>query len=212
MGKARHIFISFISMTIFASPVMAAKAVKVIEPLSTSLVGKSKASSVTVSLNEATRENFAKLEQKAAEKRKMAGLAVFEKSMANASRPSPEQYSTLPIEAMMPLVIEDTLNEWGLRSGRGVAISVVLDTLKTADGGMMLLIGSTDQLAGTVKISDPENNEALGEFYVDVLNARGGWLGAAMRGSGVREKLAAEFAKRIAQQLSGTKSKPKAAS
>ena len=42
-------------------------------------------------------------------------------------------------------------------------------------------------------------------FYVDVLNVRAGMLGLAMRGSGVREKLAAEFAKHVAEQLSGGK-------
>jgi len=201
--------LSFILMTTIAVPAPAAKAVKVIEPLSTTIIGKSKASSVIVTLNEATRQNFAKLEQKAAEKRAAAQLDPIESAAALTTRPSRDEYSTLPIQMMMPLVVEDTLAEWGLGSGRAIKIAIELDTLKTANGGMMLLVGSSDQLAGTVTISDAESGEALGQFYVDVLNARGGLLGAAMRGSGVREKLADEFAKRIAQQLSGSKSKPK---
>jgi hypothetical protein len=44
-----------------------------------------------------------------------------------------------------------------------------------------------------------------------VLNTSAGLLGLAIRGAGVREKLATAFAGQIAVQLSGSKHKPKVA-
>ena len=66
---------------------------------------------------------------------------------------------------------------------------------------MMLLAGSNDQLAGSVELSDAATGEKLGQFYVDVINSHSGLLGMALRGGGVREKLAQEFANHIARQL-----------
>ena len=199
-------------LLVAAAPVNAGRAVKIIEPLATGVVGNCQVVDVKVTLNDATRANFAKLEAKAAKKRADAGLSPVGPATTLTERPTEKQYATLPIEQMMPLIVQDAMAEWRLSKGRPVKLTIELDTLKTADGGMMMLIGSTDQLAGTVTVTDAQNGQSQGQFYVDVLNGRGGLAGIAMRGSGVREKLAAEFSKRIAQQLTGSKSKAKAKS
>ncbi|MBX2835034.1 MAG: hypothetical protein KTR28_08700, partial [Micavibrio sp.] len=43
--------------------------------------------------------------------------------------------------------------------------------------------------------------ELVSEFYVDVLKGTGGLLGLAVRGGGVREKLSAQFAEYIGDNL-----------
>jgi hypothetical protein len=58
-----------------------------------------------------------------------------------------------------------------------------------------------------VDVIDAADGSRLGEFYVDVLNYQGGWLAMAIRGSGVREKMATTFANQIADQLNGGKMK-----
>ncbi len=188
-----------------------AKAVKVIEPLASGLAGNVTVAGTTVVVGETARVNLAKLETKAAEKRVAAKLAPFDPAAPVSARPPAEVYETLPLTTMMPLEVEDVTREWGLVAGRAVKLTITLDTVKTANAAMALLIASSDQLAGTVAVSDAASGAKLGEFYVDVLNTHGGWLGMAVRGSGVREKLAGEFAKHIAEQLSGLKHKPKAA-
>lgn len=133
--------------------------------------------------------------------------AVVRTSPAPALRPAKDQYDTLPFAQMFPLVIEDVTREWGLAKGRPIKLSITVDTLKTANAGMAILFGSSDQLAGMVAISDPATNEKLGSFYIDVLNAHSGLMGLAMRGAGIREKLAEEFALQTSRVLTGRKSK-----
>lgn len=200
--------LAFLALSLASSPVCA-KAVKIIQPLAAGVAGANHVIETRVALNELTRAKFAKLEEKAAGKRVAAGLAPVDPAAPVAARPVADEYATLPIAQMMPLVVEDELAGWGLTGGRAVKLLIELDTLKTADAAMAILFSSTDQLAGVVTVTDAATGETLGQFYVDVLNARGGMLGLAMRGSGVREKLAAEFAKRVGQTLSGSKSRPK---
>jgi hypothetical protein len=113
---------------------------------------------------------------------------------------------------MFPLVIEDVTREWGLTSGRQVKLKVTVDTLKTEDAGMAILLGSSDQLAGIVEVVDAAEGTSLGSFYIDVINSHGGLGGLALRGSGVRESLSEEFGLETSRVLTGRKSKtPKAA-
>ena len=194
---------------IFASATPAlARAVKIVEPFTTGVVGHVRIQSTSVTLNEVTRSKFDKLEAKAAAKRAEAKLPPLDPASTAAERPPRDAYPTLPIARMFPLVVEDEAQNWRLNGERAVKLDVEFDTLKTADAGMAMLLGSTDQLAGTVNVADANTGEKLGAFYVDVLNARGGLLGLALRGAGVREKLAFEFSKRIVQTLSGSKAKP----
>ncbi len=188
----------------------AARSVKVTQPVPAELIGASHVVEMRVTLSDAVKANFEKLEQKAAEKRAAAGLTLVSADAPVGDRPKAEHYATLPITQMMPLVLEDTAREWGLTSGRPIRLTVELDTLKTADAGMAMLLGSSDQLAGLVTVSDPATGEKLGEMYIDVINSRSGLMGLAMRGSGVREKLAAEFSDKVMKKLAGKRKKVRA--
>ena len=185
----------------------AARSVKAMQAFPAELVGAARIVETRVVLSEAVKANFEKLEQKAAEKRAAAGLQPVAANQAFAARPTEQEYATLPITRMMPLVVEDTAREWGLVAGRPIRVTIELDTLKTADAGMAMLLGSSDQLAGMVTITDPATDQKLGEYYIDVLNGRAGLLGLAMRGSGVREKLAAEFSDKLMKELAGKRKK-----
>jgi hypothetical protein len=205
-------FFILAALALVASSPAIGKAVKPVQPLPSDYIGKSMIVETRVTLNDITRANFDKLEAKAAEKRAEAGLPVAAKEFAPGERPKPDDYSTLPIAQMFPLMLEDVAKDWGMTSGKGVRIAVEFDSLKTANAGAAMLFGSSDQLAGLVTVTDAESGKKIGEYYVDVLNQRSGLLGLALRGSGVREKLAAEFSKRLVQTLSGQKKKAKGAS
>lgn len=200
------------SLALAVSSPATGKAVKPIQPLPAEYIGKMMIVETRVTLSDVTRANFDKLEAKAAEKRAAAGLPVVPKDFASGERPKPDDYSTLPIARMFPLMLEDVAKDWGFASGKAIRISVEFDSLKTANAGAAIFIGSSDQLAGLVTVNDAETGKKIGEYYVDVLNQRNGLFGLALRGSGVREKLAAEFSKRLVQTLSGSKKKIKAAS
>ncbi len=198
--------IAFCAALVIASPALS-KTVKILQPLTPGIVGALQIVETRVALNDATKENFEKLEAKAARKRAEAGLSAGAE-VTTGARPTPEQYATLPVVQMFPLVVEDEARAWGLTNGRQVRLNVTFDTLKTADAGMAMLLGSSDQLAGQVDVEDAGSGEKLGAFYIDIINMRAGLMGLALRGSGVREKLATEFSKRLVQQLSGAKRKP----
>lgn len=114
-----------------------------------------------------------------------------------------------PSSKMLEFVVKDTTREWGLNSGQPLKLAVEIDTLKTANAAMAMLAASSDQLSGTVTVMDAATSAKVGEFYVDVINSHGGLLGLAMRGGGIREKLAEEFALHISRQLTGRKNKTK---
>lgn len=190
-----------VALTLVAAQPLAAKALKIVTPLAAGVVGANHVVAVDVTVGEAAAKTVAALEAKAAAKRSAAGLSPADPAAGEATDP----YATLPLARMLPLEIRDVTTKWGLTGGRAVKLAVTVDTLKTADAGMAMLLGSADQLAGLVSVSDADTGAALGEFYVDVVNFRSGMLGLALRGSGVREKLAAEFAKHIGEALSGQK-------
>lgn len=210
-----------------------AKSRKVIDPLDPAIVAAHQVVAVEVVIAPTASETFAKLEKIASEKRVAAGLtpvvdapvvAVTAEATAAATvtdAPAPvalaaprapqDEYATLPFARMFPLVMEDVTREWGLTGGRPVKLKVTVDTLKTANAGMALLFGSADQLAGLVEVTDPATGAKLGSFYIDVINSHGGLAGLAMRGAGIREKLAEEFGLEASRVLTGRKSKtPKA--
>ncbi|WP_174297133.1 hypothetical protein [Sphingomonas bacterium] len=204
----RKLVLAALPLVFLATPAPAAKVVKVVQPLEAGLAGNVNVVSTTVVVGDTAKPIADKLEAKAAEKRAAAGLPESG-GRAPDARPTSDTYATLPLTTMMPLEVEDVTRDWKLVAGRAVSLSITIDSIKTANGGVMLLIGSTDELAGMVDVLDAATGAKLGEFYVDVLNAHAGMLGAMMRGSGIREKLAAEFSRHIAEQLSGSRHKPK---
>ena len=178
------------------------KPVKIVHPVAASIRNASMISDVEVALSPLAREVMDRFEAKAAEKRAEAGLPAADPSAEPTNVPD-GQYDTLPFAQMFELVVKDVARDKGLTTGRPLRVKVEIDTLKTANAGMTILAGSSDQLAGQVEIVDAQSGERLGEFYVDVINAHSGLLGLAMRGGGVREKLANEFAGHIVKQLTG---------
>lgn len=116
--------------------------------------------------------------------------------------------AALPFEVMMDRMMREVAAEWRLVSGRAVKLVVEVDELAVA-GTAGAFVGQRDRLAGSVFVRDAENGAALGQLYVDVDNANAGLIGVAARGGGVREKLAEEFATRVARQLSGRTAKPR---
>lgn len=181
------------------------KAVDVIQPVSASIRNAAMVDKVEVRLSSLAAERMEKFEKDAQEKRIAAGLAPVDPAVAVVEATPRDEWSTLPFAQMMELVVKDVTRDRGLTSGRPLRIAVEIDTLKTANAGMALLAGSSDQLAGTVQVLDGVSGEKLGEYYVDVINSHSGLLGLALRGGGVREKLATEFAGHIARQLTSKK-------
>ena len=180
------------------------KPVEVLQPIPAALQNASMVSDVEVTLSPLATEAMAKFEEKARQKRAEAGLAAVD-AAAEPAAAKRDEYATLPFAQMFELVVKDVTRDAGLTSGRPLKLAVEMDTLKTANAGMALLAGSSDQLAGKVSLHDPQSGEKLGEFYVDVINSHSGLLGLAMRGGGIREELAEEFALHISRQLKGKK-------
>ncbi|HYW14837.1 MAG TPA: hypothetical protein VE891_01605 [Allosphingosinicella sp.] len=181
------------------------KPVDVIQPLSASVRNAAMVDQVDVRLSSLAADRMAKFEENAREKRAAAGLAPVDPAAEPADGTPRDDWSTLPFAQMMELMVKDVTRDRGLSSGRPLRIAVEIDTLKTANAGMTILAGSSDQLAGTVQVLDGVSGEKLAEYYIDVINSHSGLLGLAMRGGGVREKLANEFAGHIAKQLASKK-------
>ena len=181
------------------------KPVDVIQPVSASIRNAAMVGEVDVKLSSLAATRMEKFEENAREKRVAAGLAPVDPAVEPADGIPRDEWSTLPFAQMMELMVKDVTRDRGLTSGRPLRISVEIDTLKTANAGMVMLAGSSDQLAGTVQVLDAASGEKLGEYYIDVINSHSGLLGLAMRGGGVREKLASEFAGHIAKQLASKK-------
>jgi hypothetical protein len=206
------------SLLLLQSVAAVAGSRKVVEPLDPAVVANLQVVGTEVSVSDTAKENWAKFEAKAAEKRAEAGLPPWEFAgpdtpEVKGERPARTAYSTLPFRQMFALTMEDVTKEWGLTTGTPVNLKVSFDTVKTANAGMAMLAGSADQLAGLVEVSDAASGKPLGSFYIDVINSHSGLMGLAMRGSGIREELAEEFALESSRVLAGRKSKkPKAKS
>ncbi|MGH6808335.1 MAG: hypothetical protein ACREEJ_16075 [Ensifer adhaerens] len=206
-GKIMFRVVVALALVAIALPVEA-KQRRVVEPLAEEIINNNHVVAVEISINPLAAEKMAKFEEKAAEKRTAASLPPVDAAAPLSTRPSEDEYATLPFQRMFPLVIEDVTREWGLTGGRPIKLRVSIDTLKTANAAMAILLApSADQLAGMVEVVDPQTNEGLGSFYVDVLNGHSGWGGMLMRGGGVREKLAEEFGLESARVLAGSTKK-----
>lgn len=185
----------------------AAKQRTVVEQLPTEIVDHNYVNGVKVIVADTAAQKMAQLEAKATEKRAEAGLAAY--AEGEGTIPA-DQYSSVPFAAMMPAVMRDVTRKWGLtqeRGGKAVDLVVTIENIKTANAGMALLIGSSDELSGEVAIIDPATQAQLGSFYVQVVNSHGGLAGLAMRGGGIREKLVEEFALESSRILTGSTKK-----
>lgn len=184
-----------------------AKQRTVIEQLPAEFVDRNYVDQVEVIIAGRAAEKMAALETKAGEKRAQAGLAPF---APDAAAPPKEHYSTVPFVAMMPLVMRDVTRTWGLtqeRGGKPVNLRITVESIKTADAAMAMLLGSSDELSGEVVVLDPSTQQPIGNFYVQVVNSHSGWGGLLMRGAGIREKLVEEFALESSRVLTGSTKK-----
>lgn len=184
-----------------------AKQRTVIEQLPADIVDRNFVDQVEIVIADTAEDKMTQLEAKASEKRSEAGLSPFS---AASDVPPHEQYATIPFTAMMPLVMRDVTRRWGLTSERGgkpVNLRITIENIKTANAGMALLLGSSDELSGEVVVLDPVTQQQIGNFYVQVVNSHGGLAGLAMRGGGIREKLVEEFALESSRILTGSTKK-----
>lgn len=192
-----------------ASTAAQAKQRTVIEDLPKEIVDNNHVAAVEVIIADTAKAKLEKIEAKAVEKRTEAGLAAYDPATATI-RPAQAEYATLPFEVMFPLVMQDVTRDWGLTDGKGVPVKlrVTVETIKTANAAMAILISSSsDELAGKVDVFNAAGDQNIGSFYVHVVNSHGGWAGMLMRGGGVREKLAHEFALESARILTGSTKK-----
>ncbi|HQX28267.1 MAG TPA: hypothetical protein PKX38_10085 [Alphaproteobacteria bacterium] len=106
-------------------------------------------------------------------------------------------YRNQPLNNVLSQIVTQELQKRGFQGPKKANILIEIDTLKLASAMQSILIGDMDQLAGTVIVQDAATGSKLAEFYIDSIRGSSGLLGLAIRGSGVREKLSADFAKRI---------------
>ena len=106
------------------------------------------------------------------------------------ARVKPEQgYAGMRFAALLPQLFKDAAAQRGMKDHLRVP----------AAGGS--LVGRHDRLAGQVRIQDSRTGQALGSFYVDVDQHFPGLIGLAVRGGGVREKLASAFVRHVLDQI-----------
>lgn len=173
--------------------------VRVVQPVAPEARGQVSYSEIEIKVSDTAKANVARLDAKAAEKRVSAKLAPVNGALAQ--RPTKDQYETLPLELLLRHSIEDALSARNVPGGRPLKLTVTVDNLKTANAAAAWLAASSDQLAGLVTVSDAATGQRLGSFYIDVTEAHAGLLGMAMRGSEVREKMAAQFAEHVRNNL-----------
>lgn len=110
--------------------------------------------------------------------------------------------AALPFDRLLDTAVRDAAARAGLTGARPLKLVLEIDDLAVQGTGSAL-IGAQDRLAGTVFVRDLNSGAALGQLYIDIRAGQAGLVGLALRGSGVRERLAAAFAARIAGALSG---------
>lgn len=139
-----------------------------------------------------------------------ASAKIAELDLQAAARPKVAgDPATLPFAEMLPDAVSEITRAWGLTSGRELKLLIEIDAIETAGTAATLLGGSRDRLAGSVFIHDAATDERLGQLYVDVVNSHSGPVGLLIRGGGIREELANEFAIHIARALTGRKDRPR---
>lgn len=133
-------------------------------------------------------------------KSKLVAIDLERKAEGDESD-TPDELQYKSLKEAMEVIVTQHLESRDNDIGQNSHVEIEIDNLKFANAAAAILIGDTDQLAGTVRVYDTETKALLTEFYVDVLKGRAGLLGLAIRGSGVREQLSLEYADIIGDQL-----------
>lgn len=160
-------------------------------PIPASVRGASRVDAVEVKIRATAAAAVAALDQKAAT------------SGASTDAPAAGQ----PFRQLLADSVDKAARDRGLRSGRALKLIVEVDEIEVAETAAALF-GRSDRLAGSVFVADAATGEPLGQLYVDVVNTNAGLSGLALRGGGVREALAREFAAHVARALGGRRRKP----
>lgn len=171
-------------LVILLLPTACMSPVERVLPIPASVRGASMVSEVDFVIRPTAKPDIQRLDQRAAERRGTAQAG----------------YAALPFEQMLANTVRDVTREWGLTSGRPLRLVIEVDAARVVDTGRAI-VGGRDRLAGTVFLKDAATGEPLGQLYVDVGHSSPGLLAAALRGGGVRERLAREFALHIAREL-----------
>jgi hypothetical protein len=154
-------------------------------PLSRSIIGASRVEAIQIDVRPTAAPAVAALDKR-------------------ATTGGSEGAAALPFGQMLEAAVREAAARAGLAGARPLRLVLEIDTVAVQGTGAAL-IGAEDRLAGTIFVRDARSGEALGQLYVDVRAGQAGIVGLALRGNGVRERLAANFADRIAGALSGRK-------
>ncbi len=154
-------------------------------PLSRAIVGASQLAAVEIILQPTARPSVAALDER-------------------AGSSGAQGAASQPFNAMLEAAVREAALRSGLTSGRQLRLVLDIDVLEVQGTGAALF-GKADRLAGTVYVRDAQSGAALGQLYVDVGGGGAGPVALAVRGGGVRERLARTFAERVAGALSGRK-------
>ena len=171
--------------------------VEVLDPIPLNVKKEINITSVHVSYGAVGHDTITKLDQKREAERLDDEIEIVR---ASNGRVHIDHYEYLPLKDMLQYTVENVLRDSGLMGSVNVSLAIHIDTLRFANAGLTILAGDTDQLAGLVSILDEDQN-TLGQFYVDVIEAHGGLLGLAIRGGGVREGLAYKFSEELVKEL-----------
>jgi hypothetical protein len=135
--------------------------------------------------------------------RPSAAAAVAALDAQALARPASEdELRRLPVAQLIQRQVMEVARQYGLAGGRRLRVVAEIDAVGVP-GTAASLIGADDRLAGTAFIHDAARGDLLGQLYIDVRRDNSGFIGLALRGGGVRERLAAQFAEHLARALSG---------
>ena len=161
-------------------------------PLSRSIVGNAQVVEVRTVVHSSGRAEVAALDER-----------VLARAPASA-----DPLRRLPLADLVTRSIEERVRAHGLTSGRPIRIIAEIDHAALAGIGGAI-IGRDDRLSGTAFIRDAATEESLGQLYISVRRDNGGLVATALRGGSVRERMAADFAERVARALSGRRNPPR---
>lgn len=159
----------------------------IVKPLDTQHQGNRNINYVNVSYSELSKDKITKMDNEAIEEGREEGTL--------------NELKHQPLHTSMAYIVKESLEKVDNDSGFSTNIEIEVDNLQIANPLAMFLVGDNDQLTGTVKVYDTQTKQLLTEFYVDHLKPQGGLLDMAIRGTGVREKMSAQFAEYIAEQM-----------